>query len=312
MNKSLELQKEIERQARVEARGGLTPSSIRSVADMTLQHINHFYSRPSKADSRQFNQIMAGDISGALESRMSQEQVTEITSKFTESQLKIFERTIETSKKMYKEKLGLNGEKGNGESFWQVNNKNLPSANYPVALTGPNKEQVKVQFKEYVTFVPASDEPNELLSEAIKFYDALLRAHTKVQELAKSLNVDIKMKFADDFKVLLGNTDSVVLYVPSPEVGKQVQEIIKTEMEKQGVKLGTRKGRSASGFDMIINGEEISHRRLTGRAIAKVMTEDYMGSRKLANYGNEKLSESIIERSEQAGRLTPEQILKAI
>lgn len=312
MNTPPELQKEMERQARVEARGGLTPDSIRSVADMTLQHINHFYSRPGKGDSKQFNQIMAGDVSGALESRMSQEQVSEITSKFTEPQLKLFERTIDISKKMYRDKLGLNGEKGNGESFWQVDNKNLPSTNYPVTLTGPNKEQVRVQFKEYVTFVPASDEPNELLSEAIKFYDALLRAHSKVQELAKSLNVDIKMKFADDLKVLLGNTDSVVLYVPSPEVGKQVQAIIKTEMEKQGVKLGSRKGRSASGFDMIVNGEEISHRRLTGRAIAKVMTEDYMGSRKLANYDNQKLAKSIIERSEQAGGLTPEQMLRAI
>ncbi len=307
-----ELQKEMERQHRIEARGGLTPESIKSVADMTLQHIKHFYGRTGNTDSKQFNTIMAGDVAGALESRMSQEQVAEITSKFTAAQLKLFEKTIGVSRQMYREMLGLNGEKGNGESFWQVNNKNLPSANYPTSLIGPNNEQVRVQFKEYITFVPANDEPNELLSEAIQFYDALLRAHTKVQELAKSLNVDIKMKFADDLSVLLGNTDSVVLYVPSSEVGKQVQAIIKAEMEKQGVKLGSRKGRSASGFDMIIDGKEISHRQLTGKAISKVMTEDYSGGRKLANYDSKKLAESIIERSEQAGRLTPEQMLRAI
>jgi hypothetical protein len=255
---------------------------------------------------------MAADISGALESRMSPEQVSEITSKFTKPQLKLFETTIETTKKMYNEKLGLNGEKGNGESFWQVSNNKLPSATYPISLTGANNERVRVQFKEYFTFVPTSNKPYELISEAIKFYDALLRAQDQVQKLAESLNIDIKMKFADNLSVLLGNTDSVVVYVPNSEVGKQVQTIIRTQMETQGVKLGSRKGRSASGFDMIINGEEISHRRLTGRAIAKVMTEDYMGKRKLATYNHQKLAESIIERSEQAGRLTPEQMLKAI
>ena len=307
-----ELQKEIERQHRIEARGGLTPDSIKPVTDMTLQHIKHFYGRPSNANSKQFNQIMTGDVAGALESRMSQEQVTEITSKFTEAQLKLFERTISVSRQMYQEKLGLNGEKGNGESFWQVSNNRLPNANYPVSLIGPNNEQVRVQFKEYITFVPTNDEPNELLVEAIKFYDALLWAHTKVQELAKALNINITMKFADDLSVLLGNADSVVLYVPNPEVGKQAQALIKTEMEKQGVKLGSRKGRSTSGFDMIIDDKEISHRQLTAKAIAKVMTEDYTGSRKLANYDSKKLAESIIERSEQAGKLTPEQMLKAI
>ncbi|MDR3642579.1 MAG: hypothetical protein P4L74_03065 [Candidatus Doudnabacteria bacterium] len=307
-----ELQKEMERQSRIETRGGLTSESIKPVADVTLQHIQHFYKKPGAAEPEKFNKIMAGDVAGALESRMSQEQVTAITAKFTEAQLRQFNGIVEMSKRMFREKLGLNGYKGNGESFWEVSNAELPSANYAKTIVGANSEQAKVQFKEYATFVPTADEPNELLSEAIKFYDALLRAYARVQELAKSQNVDIKMKFADDLKVLLGNTDSAVVYVPNPETGKAVQAIIKDEMEKRGVKLGARKGRSSSGFDMVVNGTEISHRQLTGRAIAKVMTADYVGSRKLANYDSKKLAESIIERSEQVGRLTPEQMLKVI
>jgi len=312
MNMSPELQNEMERQNRIETRGGLSLESIKPVAEMTLQHIEHFYKHTGNTDSKNFNKIMTADVAGALESRMPQEEVAEITSQFTGPQLKLFQGIIKISKLMYTEKLGLNGEKGNGESFWEVSNKNLPSAYYPVALTGPNNEQARIQFKEYVTFVPTTNEPNELLSEAIKFYDSLLRAYAKVHELAKSLNVNIKMKFADDLNVLLRNIDSVVLYVPNSEVGRQVQAIIRIEMEHNGIKLGSRKGRSASGFDMIINGQEASHRQLTSRAIAKVMKEDYMTSRKLKNYNSNRLAESIIERSEQAGRLTPEQMLRAI
>ncbi len=307
-----EYRNQMERQYTIESRGGLSPASIKPAADMTLQHIQHFYKAGEKTNSDKFYRVMAADVSGCLETRLSQEQVNEILSKFSEMQLRQFEKITETTKKMFREKLGLKGEKGNGESFWQVSNPHLQDTSYPRTIHGPRGEQARVQYKEYATFVPTNDEPNELLSETIKFYDALLRAQTRVEELANSLGVDIKMKFADDLKVLLGNTDSVVVYVPDPEVGKQVQAIIKAEMDKQGVVLGSRKGRSPSGFDMILNGEEISHRRLTGRAIAKVMTEDYAGPRKLSKYDGTKLAEKIIERAEQAGRLTPEQMLRAL
>jgi hypothetical protein len=315
MNSSPELQKEMERQSLIEKRGGLNAESIIPSADVLLNVIRFSYHQPDKtfqAPPEQFYKKMAAGVAGLLERRMSQEETAAIISKFSDSQLKKFKTMIDLNKQMYKEKLGLNGYKGNGESFWQIRNPKFPYKAYPKTITGPNHENVKIQFKEYVTFVPASNEPYEILSEAAKFFNALLRAQQKIQKLAESQNLDISMKFADDLVVLLDNPDSVVLYVPTPEVGKIVQSIIKDEMQSGGVQLGKRKGRSASGFDMKIDGKEFSHRQLTAKAIAKIMTEDYTGKRNIAKYDSKTLAEKIIQRSEQAGKLTPEQILQVI
>jgi hypothetical protein len=296
----------------IATRGGLSVESMRPAVDLMLQHMQRFMEIPKGSKwSTTFNKVMTGNVANTLESRMPGEQAAEIVSNFTKPQLALFSKIIDMTKMMLKGKYGLNGRK-NGESFWEISNPQLPDVTYPKTMKGPHNENVEVQFKEYVTFVPTTNDPYEILSEANKFYEALLRAQEKTQELAKSRNVDIKMKFMDDLYALLRLIDSAIVYVPDPETGAAALDAIKEEMDKQGVLLGARRGRATHGFDMKIDGVGFSHRLLISKAIARTMTKDYEGPRALASYDAEKLAKTIIERAESAGRLTPEQILEAI
>ena len=254
---------------------------------------------------------MNQDIQGLIRCRMSAEEAQEIVSKFSPAQLENFNNTIKVSKQMYQDKLGLAGQRGNGENFWEVRNPKVPDNQYPVQIEGFNKEQVGVQYKEYFTFVPTSDDPNELLQEVIKFYSALLDAYAKINKIAEEKNLDIKMKFKDDLAELLRDMDSAVIYVPNPETGKLIRNIVDTEMQKRQTKTG-RQGRAASGFDLKMPGKVLSHRQLIAGAIGQVMDEDYRSNRKLAGYNDQKLAESILSRTEQASKLTPEQMVRVI
>ncbi|HEY4513608.1 MAG TPA: hypothetical protein VJH06_03810 [Candidatus Paceibacterota bacterium] len=291
-----------------EERSGITPRAMQKGAEQLLTHLRYF-AKKAVPDSN-FKRIIGLGVAGCLRIRMSAEDAHSLMAKFSSEQLTIFSHLLETSETMYKG-LGLKVQEGDGESFTQVSNLQIKQKLYTNKIEDSSGTQPAVQYKEYFTFVPVGTEPNQLLSEAIKFYDALFRAFVRIQEVSRSQNLDIPMKFKNSFLELLMDLDSVVVYVPDPETGKLIRGIINEEMEKQKVKLG-RKGRAASGFDMKTEGKEFSHRELIGKVVANEMEKDYKGGRKITNYNIEQVASYLSQQSEIAGKLTPQQVLEII
>jgi hypothetical protein len=309
MNEAIELQKEQGKQQLFDERSAITKKSMEPGLDMFAQHIKFFYE--SKESKPNFEKNMASNAAGLLRCRMSATEAEKVISGFEQAQLKIFQKTIEITKQMYQDKLSMRGSAGYGEGFWEVSNPNLPNKFYEEKLTSDNGEEVAVQRKEYFTFVPTSNEPYELLQEIIKFYDALFRAYVRIQEIAKSSGHDIRMKFKDNLKELLMDIDSAIIYVPDSDAGKIAREIVNEEISKAKVKTG-REVRAGSGFDFKIGDEYFSHRQLIGKAVAKVMTSDYEGKRTLQYEDLDALAQEFLKRSEQAGKLSPQEMLASI
>jgi|GEM_PF-2653315 len=298
-----------ESQHRFQERGGLNLKAMQKGAAVTLANLRLLYS--GKPNPR-FKKIMAVNNAGLLRCRMSLEESEALTAQFTPAQQKIFQRLIDTSKMMYQDKLGLRGQHGNGENFWEVSDPQVKQKPYIQDIEDVKGRKVEAQYKEYFTFVPISSSPVELLQDMAKFYDALFRAFERIQNIAREKGVSIPMKFKDNLTELLLDLDSVVVYVPDSQTGQLVRIIINEEMAKQKIKLGDRAGRSESGFDLRINGEEFSHRQLVGMAVAAVMEQDYETNKVLAGYTNEQFASSLLQRSEQASKLNSEQILQVI
>jgi len=295
--------------SKIEGKSGITEERTEEYGKKILDIIQYVYSQ--KEEKKRFRKWIEGYVAGFLQGRLSEEQSEKFSKIFDQGHLKLFEKIIAGATLNLSQKRGYRVERGEGDNYLQVSNPDNGSrfGNEKKIKEGA---EIIVFNKEYFTFTPSSVDPHGILAEAIKFYSALSSAYTRLQDIAKENQWSINMKFKDDLIGLLNDLDGAVFYVSNDEAGKITRQIVEEEMGRAKISTN-RSGRAETGFDIkfLLDGESSSHRQLIAKAVAKTIDDDYWGARKIASFTPKELGESIRRRADQAGKLTPEQLVEA-
>ena len=262
-------------------------------------------------DSKFLRKIMEGHIMGYLQGRLSKKETGNLKTMFTPQQRKTFETIVSVAKKNFENRGGYNPQRGNGDNYTKINDPNHPSKSGSKMRIQDGRE-VTVTYKEYFTFTPTSKDPGEVLAEANRFYTGLFLAYQKLQKRGLQNGSGVAMKFKDDLDGLMRDLDSAVFYVDNLQAAKLVRQVVDEELKAAHLRTD-RSGRTGSGFDLEFpNGDALSHRQLIAKAGAKVIDADFHGQRVILSYTAKRFGEGIEQRANQAGKLTPEQMIQAI
>ncbi len=289
---------------------GMPPALTEEYGTKILDVYKHACARTDKVS--QFRSWMEGYLKGYLQGRLTEKEAKHLETVFTPSHRRTFESIIRVAKEQSFEKRGgYKLKPGFGDNYTEINDPNHPSK-LGTKMRIQDGREVVVTYKEYFTFTPTTQDPGEILIEANRFYTALFLAYQKLQKMGSLNGAGVAMKFKDNLDGLMRDLDSVVFYVDNPQAGKLVRQVVDGELK--AAKLRTdRVGRAGTGFDLEFpNGDAFSHRQLISKAVAKVIDEDYRGKRVILNKTPKWLGESIEQRCNQAGKLTPEQMVQAI
>ncbi|GEM_PF-7055861 len=242
-----------------------------------------------------------------INSRMSKNESAKFTSRFNSSQLSLFDDIMTRLKASFRAQ-GFNAYPGSGEFYTEVSGKLAASE----AKTMSQEElNLWVNYKEYFTFVPVSDDADEILSEIIRFYDAIFRSFIELENLSLGYGIRMGLKYKNNLEDLFKSFDNLVVYSPNPKVTGFIRERVKSNFSKLGVYSGSTV-RAESGFDIMTPKGGFSHSKLIAMAIADVFVKDYLGKQEYSRYPKSTMEVMLRGLVKNFGTMPPDRFYELV
>lgn len=291
------------------ARQGISKQRGIEFAQGLMSNLNSDPDRDRDSYENFFRRVAEGAIAGYLQGRYSKQEAQEIMSQFSGEHRKKYYEIVSRHKERL-EKQGFIIKPGQGDNYLQVDAPGPHKRRDPVILKDSADKRFFVQFKEYFSFSPTTNNGDRTMVEAERFYKAIEEVFPLLQKVAELYNSTISIKFSSSLEDLIQALDNLVVYVDNPQIGQVIRRLVMIQMEKNRLVLGERKGRGDSGFDFMYgNTEGFSHRQLISKAVASRI---YQGIDKILTWTPEKFAYETQKRINQANILTPEQILQVM
>ncbi len=290
----------------LESKAIITDKRTAEYGRLILDFIKNTYAQPE--EKKTFRIFVEKFIHNYLQKKLSKDQLDYMQKIFKPGHTTVFGQITGDVFDIFQEESSCRMIRDKG--WTEISNAYIEPNFWKEEIIGD--ETVRIRNKEYFTFAPTSIDPNKILLEVSKFYEALILAYSRLQDLAKINGWSISMKFKTNLIDLLDDLDSVVFYVSDEKAGDEVRKIVTEELEKLLLMID-RFGRPEMGFDIKFpDGKVLSHDQLVAKAVSKVIDDDYHGEKKIPGMSPIDFGKSIKKRVEHAGNLTPEQMLQVI
>ena len=148
-----------------------------------------------------------------------------------------------------------------------------------------NGQPVRIDFKTYFTFQPASEDKEGIFKEVKNLYDA----HAEIGNGIFDIKGCASIKTPSMMHSVLGHRDNIVIHYDIEEAGEELRGIAADILRKRGVNLKPRLYGREHGFDLKSADENNknyndiygSHRQLVARALSYATAKRF----KLSNIG---------------------------
>ena len=292
-------------QANFDSRSIISKEWAQECVHFLKEIIDRSYSKQNMMNSIRRN--INGVVYGYSTYRMSRSEIDKLMARFDKKHLNFFNDTMKMLEFSFRTQ-GFIVLPGEGDFYTQVNGK--IDASDALTIT-QNKKDFWINFKEYFTFVPVCDNADEILSEVIRFYEAIFQSFLEIQQLSIAYGIAIKMKYKNNLGDFLKSLDNLVVYTPSPKAGAFIRKIVNKNLEKLGIYAG-RKDRAESGFDFMTGTSGFSHSRLIAMAVAEVFVKDYLSKKEYGKYSERNLEVMIKGLINNFGSMPPKKFLTLV